>query len=80
MYPIKKLVKQLDPNDKALKDTQKLFPKLSKEIIEAGVFVGPRVKRLIDSDTFPEKLFDVERAALTSFVSLVNFLSFSKKP
>ena len=68
---IKQFVKQLDPEGEALKHIQKLFPKLSEAKIKAGVFVGPQVKRLIDSDSFPEKLSEVERAAWTSFVSLV---------
>ena len=39
--------------------------------IKAGVFVGPQVRRLIESHRFPEKLSEAELAAWTSFGSLV---------
>lgn len=68
---IKQFVKQLNPESEALKHIQELFPKLSEAKVKAGVFVGPQVKRLIDSDSFLQKLSDVERAAWTSFVSVV---------
>ena len=67
---IKQYVKQLDPEGEAMKHIQELFPKLSEAKITAGVFVGPQVKQLINSTTFPEKQSKVERTAWTSFISV----------
>ena len=44
---------------------------MSEAKIKAEVFVGSQVRRLIESDRFPEKLSEVELAAWASFVSLV---------
>ena len=63
-----------------MKHIQKLFPKLLEAKIKAGVFVGPQVRRLIESDKFPEKLSEVELAAWTSFVSLVKGFLGNHKP
>ena len=70
---IKQFVKQLDTEGEAFKYIQQLFPKLSEAKIKAGVFVGPEVKRLINSIDFPElQLSEVERTAWMCFVSVVN--------
>ncbi|CAK8683707.1 unnamed protein product [Clavelina lepadiformis] len=69
---IKQFVKQLDTEGDAFKHIEEQFPKLSEAKIKAGVFVGPEVKRLINSINFPEMLSEVERRAWTSFVSVVN--------
>lgn len=53
---VKQFVKQLNLEGAALKQIQKPFPRLSEAKIKAGVFVGPHVKRLNASDSFPEKL------------------------
>lgn len=53
---VKRFVKQLNLEGAALKQIQKPFPRLSEAKIKAGVFVGPHVKRLNASDSFPEKL------------------------
>lgn len=68
---IKQFVKQLNPKDGALKHIQKLFSKLSEGKIKAIRFVCPQVKRLVDSDSFSEKLSENERSARTNFASLV---------
>ena len=69
---IKQFVKQLDTEGEAFKYIQQLFPTLSKAKIKAGVFVGPEVKRLINSIDFPELLSEVERTAWMYFVSVAN--------
>ena len=38
-------------------------PKLSEAKVKGGIFVGPQVKRLVQSDGFFEKLSVVERRA-----------------
>ena len=69
---IKQFVKQLNREGETFKYIQELFPKLSEAKIKAGAFVGPEVKRLINSVDFPEMLSEVERTAWTCFVSVVN--------
>ena len=68
---IKEFVKKLNPESDLFKHIQKLFLKLSEAKINGGVFVGPQMKRLMKSDSFPGKLSAVERRAWKSFVSVV---------
>ena len=44
---------------------------MSEVKIKAGVYVGHQVKLLINSDSFFEKLSEVEQVAYTSFLLLV---------
>ena len=67
---IKQFVKKMNPEGKAFKHIQELFPKLS-EAIKGGIFVGPQVKQLMQSNSFLGKLSVVERRAWESFVSVV---------
>jgi hypothetical protein len=69
---IKQFVTKLNPEGNAFRHIQELFPKLSEAKLKAGVFVGPQVKQLINSESFPKKLSKVERAAWTSFVAVVH--------
>ena len=68
---IKLFVNRLDPESDAFQHIQSMFPKLSIAKVKAGVFVGPQVRRLINSETFPEKLTQLQRAAWSSFVAVV---------
>lgn len=68
---IKLFVNRLDPTGEAFLFIQNLFPKLSVAKVKAGVFIGPQVRRLIDSETFPTKLTRIEKKAWTSFVAVV---------
>ena len=78
---IKLFVKKINPEGEAFKHTQKLFPKLSEAKVKGGIFVGPQVKRLMQSDSFLEKLSVVERKAWESFVFVVKgFLGNYKVP
>ena len=52
---IKQFVTKLNPESRAFKHIQELFPKLSEAKVKAGVFVGRQVKQLIN----PEKLSKV---------------------
>ncbi len=64
---IKQFVKQVDREGEAFKHIQELFPKLIEAKLKGGVFVGPEVKRLMNSIDFPEMLSEVE-------LGLVSFL------
>ena len=68
---IKLFVKRLNPEGEAFQHIQDMFPKLSVAKVKEGVFVGPQVRRLINSDAFSAKLTQLERAAWTSFVAVV---------
>lgn len=68
---IKLFVNRLDPEGEAFRFIQNMFPKLSVAKVKAGVFVGPQVKRLINSEIFPTKLTQFERTAWASFVDVV---------
>ena len=61
----------MNPEGKAFKHMQELIPKLSEAKVKSRIFVGPQVKRLMQSDSFLEKLSVVERRAWESFVSVV---------
>ena len=53
---IKQFVKKINPEgEEAFKHIQELFPKLSEVKVKGGIFVGPQVKRLMQSDSFLEK-------------------------
>ena len=78
---VKQFVKKMNPEGEAFKHIQKLFPKLLEAKVEGGMFVGPQVKRLMQSDSFLEKLSVVERRAWENFVSVVKgFLGNHKVP
>ena len=51
----------MNPEGKAFKHMQELIPKLSEAKVKSRIFVGPHVKRLMQSDSFLEKLSVVER-------------------
>ena len=78
---IKQFVKKMNPEGEAFKHIQKLFPKLSEAKVKGGIFVSTHVKRLMQSDSFHEKLSIVERRTWESFVSVVKgFLGNYKVP
>ena len=78
---IKQFVEKMNPEGEAFKRMQELFPKLSEAKVKGGIFVGPQVKRLMQSDSFLEKLSVVERRVWESFVSVVKgFLGNHKVP
>ena len=68
---IKQFVKKMPPEGEAFEHTQELFPKLSEAKVKGGIFVSFQVKRLMQSDSFLEKLSVAERTASESFVSEV---------
>ena len=53
---IKQFVKKMNPEAEAFKHIQELFPKLSKAKVKGGIFVGPQVKRLLQSDSRKESM------------------------
>ena len=53
---IKQFVKALDKNSDAFKHLQNFFTKISEAKIEAGVFVGPQIRKILDCNEFLEEL------------------------
>ena len=65
---IKQFVTALDKDFKYLQD---LFPQLSEAKVNAGIFVGPHIKKIIACDEFAKKLSRKEKAAWNSIVAVV---------
>ena len=55
------------------------FPKLSEAKIKGGIFVGPRIRKLMKDPKFTGKMSVLEKRAWQSFVSVVNGFLGSKK-
>ncbi|XP_076036895.1 uncharacterized protein LOC143022524 [Oratosquilla oratoria] len=68
---MKQFVRVLDKESPAFKFLQDVFPKLSAAKVEAGVFIGPQIKKVMECKEFPKKLTRTERAAWDSFVAVV---------
>ena len=68
---IKQFVTALDKESAAFKYLQDLFPQLSEAKVNAGLFVGPQIKKIIECDEFAKKLSRKEEAAWNSFVAVV---------
>jgi hypothetical protein len=68
---IKQFVTALDKESAAFKYLQDLFPQLSEAKVNAGIFVGPQIKKIIECDEFAKKLSRKEEAAWNSFVAVV---------
>lgn len=69
---MKQFVTALDKESAAFRYLQDFFPKLSEAKVKAGVFIGPQIKRIIESTEFPKKLSQVQKAAWNSFVAVVH--------
>lgn len=69
---IKQFVTALDKESAAFKYLQDLFPQLSEAKVNAGIFVGPQIKKIIECDEFAKKLSRKENAAWNSFVAVVH--------
>jgi hypothetical protein len=69
---MKQFVTALDKEKAAFKFIQNFFPQLSEAKVKAGVFVGPQIKKIMESNEFPKKLTKVQKEAWSSFVAVVN--------
>ena len=63
---IKQFVEALDKNSNAFKPLQNFFTKISAAKLEAGIFVGPQIRKILDCNKFLQEL-TTERAAWISF-------------
>src|SRR6218665_3297077 len=69
---VKQFVTALDKESAAFKYLQDRFPKLSKAKANAGIFVGPQIKKIIKCDEFTNLLNRTEKTAWNSFVAVVH--------
>ena len=66
---VKQFVKASDKNSDAYKHLQNFFTKISEAKIEAGIFVGPQIRKILDCNEFLAEL-TTERAAWNSFAPM----------
>ena len=76
---MKQFVKALDKDSDCFNYTAKTFPGLSMEKLEAGIFDGPQIRKLMQDQTFAARMAMAERAAWCSYVSVIrDFLGNTK--
>ena len=76
---MKHFVKALDTDGNCFKYLCESFPALSYDKIKAGVFDGSQIRQLMKDNAFPNSMYETERQAWLSFVSVVkNFLGNTK--
>lgn len=68
---MKQFVKALDENSEAFEYLKGFFPKLSEAKIKSGIFVGPQIKKIMNSDEFTQFLNSIEKQAWNSFKAVV---------
>ena len=68
---MKQFVTALNKDSPAFTYLQNIFPKLSEAKITAGIFVGPQIKKGMESLEFPQLLTETEKAAWHSFLEVV---------
>ena len=72
---MKNFVKAMDKTGPAFRYLRDQFPKLSDAKIKEGVFVGPQIRRMVNSDDFEQLLTGPEKVAWNAFKMVVeNFL------
>lgn len=64
-------IRALGKEHEAMNFLQFMFPKLSKMKINAGVFIGPQIRKIMFSDEFKEYLSADQKAAWESFEAVV---------
>lgn len=78
---MKQFVKALNPQGRCFKYLVDKFPQISDAKLKAGIFVGPQIRELMRDNAFKAKMTAVEKAAWTSFQSVVEgFLGNHKAP
>ena len=68
---MKQFVKPLNKDADCFNYIAKTFPGLSMEKLNAGIFDGPQIRKLIQDQTFTARMTVVERAAWCSYVSVI---------
>ena len=68
---MRQFVKALDKDGDCFNYIAKTFPGLSMDKLKAGIFDGPRIRKLMQNQTFTACATVAERAAWCSFVSVI---------
>lgn len=72
---------EIDMELRPLRRIKQLFPKLTKAKIDAGVFIGPDVLKILKDEPFHDTLTDQQRDALDALKAIVeNFLGNYRAP
>ena len=69
---MKQFVKALDKSGECFRYICEVFPSLSQEKLNAGIFDGPQIRQLMKDQGFEGSMRTVEAAAWTSFVAVAN--------
>lgn len=69
---MKQFVKALDKHGNCFAYICKSFPGLSIQKLKAGIFDGPKIRKLINDPNFKNNMNNVELSAWSSFVEVVN--------
>ena len=78
---MKNFVKGLNKNSEAFRYLRNKFPQLSDAKVEAGVFIGPQIRKIMADKRFENTLGSKESDAWVAFKSVVdNFLGNNKSP
>ena len=78
---VKNFVKAIRTNSDAFSYLKELFPRLSEAKLKEGIFIGPKVRKLIKSTLFRDKLTVPEKCAGDGVVLIIhNFLGKNRSP
>lgn len=69
---MKQFVKALDKEGKCFNYIISAFPELSLAKIQAGIFDGPQIRRLLKDQNFIKSMKKIESNAWLSFVAVIN--------
>jgi hypothetical protein len=68
----KQYVKALNTRGRAFKHIREMFPKLSEAKVKGGIFVGPQIKKMLESEELEHKMTAREKNAWRAFRHVVD--------
>ena len=68
---VKQFIKGLDNNSEALRHIKEMFPKLSSAKVNGGIFTGPQIRVMLQSERLEDVMTIVERNAWHAFRMVV---------
>jgi hypothetical protein len=71
---------RLDKNGAGVLYLKRKFSRVSDSKIKKGIFVGPKIRALIQDGKLEDLLIQIEKSAWMSFKSVVNFCLKKRKP
>ena len=76
---MKQYVKALDKEGNCFRYLCSAFPGLSEEKLKAGIFDGPKIRKMIRDKEFTKSMTNIEKRAWLAFVEVVNNFLGNKK-